>query len=78
MLKQTKFKRVSSKTIRKWHLNIMIKEEVTEGLANFIQGYAPATVGSAHYLNKVQQAKDDIEGLGVNFVFEFVAINAAP
>ncbi|TGC06509.1 hypothetical protein CUN85_12850 [Methanolobus halotolerans] len=51
--------RVSAKTIRKWHLNVMIKEGVTESLADFIQGRAPATVGSAHYLNKVQQAKEE-------------------
>ncbi|WP_406660584.1 integrase [Methanolobus sp. ZRKC3] len=51
--------RVSAKTIRKWHLNVMIKEGVTESLADFIQGRAPATVGSAHYLNKVEQAKNE-------------------
>lgn len=32
---------------------------VIESLADFIQGHAPATVGSAHYLNKVQQTKDE-------------------
>lgn len=56
----------------------MIKEGVAETLDYFIQGYAPATVGSAHYLNKVLQAKMNIERLRVIFVFEFVAINAAP
>jgi intergrase/recombinase len=50
--------RVSAKIIRKWHLNMMIKEGITEGVADFIQGRAPTTVGSAHYLNKVQQATD--------------------
>lgn len=49
--------RVSAKTIRKWHLNVMIREGVTESLADFIQGREPATFGSAHYLNKVQQAE---------------------
>lgn len=50
--------RVSAKTIRKWNLNKMIKEGVTESLADFIQGRASLTVGSAHYLNKMGQAKD--------------------
>lgn len=38
---------------------VMIKEGVTESLADFIQGRAAVAVGSAHYLNKVQQAKDE-------------------
>jgi intergrase/recombinase len=49
--------RVSVKTVRKWHLNAMISEGVSESVADFIQGRAPATVGSAHYLNRVKQAK---------------------
>jgi intergrase/recombinase len=57
--KRIRHNRVCSKTIRKWHLNLMIKEGVTESLADFIQGRAPATVGSAHYLNKVQQSKEE-------------------
>ncbi|MCM1987776.1 integrase [Methanococcoides seepicolus] len=48
--------RVSAKTIRKWHLNMMIQDGVTESIADFIQGRAATTVGSAHYLNKVQRA----------------------
>ena len=51
--------RVCAKTIRKWHLNLMVKEEVTESLDYFIQVRTPANVGSAHYLNIVQQAKDE-------------------
>ncbi len=63
------FKRVSSKTIRKWHLNLMIKEDVTESLADFIKDRAPATVESAHYLNKVQQAKDEYRRIMGKFCF---------
>ena len=37
----------------------MVKEEVTESLDYFIQVRTPANVGSAHYLNIVQQAKDE-------------------
>lgn len=48
--------RVSARTIRKWHLNFMIEHGVTESIADFIQGRTPATVGSAHYLNKVKGA----------------------
>jgi intergrase/recombinase len=54
ILKQIQNERVSAKTIRKWHLNVMIKEGITESVADFIQGRASTTVGSAHYLNKVQ------------------------
>jgi len=39
----------------------MIKDGVTESIADFIQGRAATTVGSAHYLNKVQQAKNEYE-----------------
>ena len=48
--------RVSAKTIRKWHLNFLVEHGVTESIADFIQGRRPATVGSAHYLNKVKGA----------------------
>ena len=48
--------RVSAKTIRKWHLNFMVEHGVSESIADFIQGRTPATVGSAHYLNKVKGA----------------------
>jgi intergrase/recombinase len=55
-MKKVRHGRVGAKTIRKWHLNLMIQEGVTESVADFIQGRAPATVGSAHYLNKVHHA----------------------
>ena len=56
VMKDIRSGRVTAKTIRKWHLNVMIKEGITESVADFVQGRASATVGSAHYLNKVQQA----------------------
>ena len=52
VLKDIQFGRVTAKTIRKWHLNTMIREGITESVADFIQGRAATTVGSAHYLNK--------------------------
>ena len=58
ILKEIKSGRVTAKTIRKWHLNVMIKEGVTESIADFIQGRASTTVGSTHYMNKIQQAVD--------------------
>ncbi|UGV41779.1 hypothetical protein J7W08_05760 [Methanococcoides orientis] len=58
-----RYDRVSAKTIRKWHLNVMIREGVTESVADFIQGRAATTVGSAHYLNKVGQAKKEYKKL---------------
>ncbi|WP_406660586.1 integrase [Methanolobus sp. ZRKC3] len=40
-----------------WEIIRKIKKSgVTEGVADFIQGRAATTVGSAHYLNKVHQA----------------------
>ncbi len=49
--------RVNAETIRKWHFNFMIIEnDVPESTADFIQGRRPATVGSAHYLNKTKKA----------------------
>jgi intergrase/recombinase len=48
--------RVSASTIRKWHLNFLIEHGVPESVADFIQGRASVTVGSAHYLAKTQQA----------------------
>ncbi len=63
VMKEIRSDRVTAKTIRKWHLNVMIKEGITESVADFIQGRASATVGSAHYLNKVQQAVDQYRKL---------------
>jgi intergrase/recombinase len=57
-MKKLRHGRVTAKTIRKWHLNLMISEGIPESIADFIQGRAPVTVGSAHYLNKVMQAKE--------------------
>jgi intergrase/recombinase len=65
--KSLQHKRVSAKTIRKWHLNLMVAAGVTESLADFIQGRAAATVGSAHYLNKVKQAKEAYRNLVPRF-----------
>jgi intergrase/recombinase len=49
-------KRVSAKTIRKWNMNFLIEQGVSESIVDFIQGRAAVTVGSAHYLNKTKQA----------------------
>lgn len=62
-MKEIRSGRVTAKTIRKWHLNTMIKEGITESVADFIQGRESATVGSAHYLNKIQQATDQYSKL---------------
>ena len=52
------YKRVSANTIRKWHYNFLILNGVPESVADFIQGRASVTVGSAHYLNKTKQADE--------------------
>jgi intergrase/recombinase len=46
--------RVSAKTIRKWHYNFMISHDISQAAADFMQGRAPATVGSANYLDKIR------------------------
>jgi intergrase/recombinase len=48
--------RVSASTIRKWNYNFLIENRVPESIADFIQGRASTSVGSAHYLNKTIQA----------------------
>ena len=56
MRKKIKYERVSASTIRKWSLNFLIENGVPESIADFIQGRASITVGSAHYLAKTNQA----------------------
>ncbi|TAJ44232.1 integrase [Methanofollis fontis] len=68
ILRMIKHGRVSAKTIRKWHLNFMIGHGVQESVADFIQGRAAVTVGSAHYLNKVKQATDSYGSLILEYV----------
>jgi intergrase/recombinase len=58
LTKDLQYGRVSAKTIRKWHLNLMVAAGISESLADFIQGRSATTVGSAHYLNKVQQSRE--------------------
>jgi len=41
---------------KKWNFNFLIMNGVPESVADFIQGRASATVGSAHYLAKTVQA----------------------
>jgi len=48
--------RVSANTIRKWNYNFLIENRVPESIADFIQGRASTSIGSAHYLNKTIQA----------------------
>jgi intergrase/recombinase len=67
VLKDIQCGRVTAKTIRKWHLNTMIREGITESVADFIQGRASTTVGSAHYLNKVQQATNQYNKIAGKF-----------
>ena len=42
---------------------------MTKSLADFIQGRTPVALGSAHYLNKVQQAKDEYRSIIDAFPF---------
>ncbi len=55
-LEKIRIGRISSSTIRKWNYNFLIENRVSESIADFIQGRASTSVGSAHYLNKTIQA----------------------
>lgn len=49
--------RVSAKTIRKWNYNFMIIDhDADTAAADFMQGRAPDSVGTANYLNKTKLA----------------------
>ena len=47
---------LSPKYLRKWFYNFLIMNNVPESVADFIEGRAPESVGSMHYLAKVKQA----------------------
>jgi len=49
-------RQLASKYLRKWQYNFLISNGVPESVADYIQGRAPSTVGSLHYLAKTQQA----------------------
>ncbi len=47
---------IAPKYLRKWFYNFLIMNNVPESVADFIEGRAPESVGSMHYLAKVKQA----------------------
>ena len=47
---------VAPKYLRKWFYNFLIMNNVPEPVADFIEGRAPESVSSMHYLAKVKQA----------------------
>ena len=47
---------VAPKYLRKWFYNFLIINNVPESVADFIEGRAPESVGSMHYLSRVRQA----------------------
>ena len=47
---------IAPKYLRKWFYNFLILNNVPESVADFIEGRAPESVGSMHYLAKVKQA----------------------
>jgi intergrase/recombinase len=49
-------RRMPPKHLRKWQYNFLIYNGIPENVCDFIQGRAPSTVGSMHYLAKVKQA----------------------
>ena len=51
-------RRLPGKYLRKWQYNFLIYNGIPESVCDFIQGRAPSTVGSMHYLAKVKQADE--------------------
>jgi intergrase/recombinase len=47
---------LAPKYLRKWLYNFMIYNNVSEGVADFIEGRSANTVGSMHYLARAKQA----------------------
>ena len=47
---------IAPKYLRKWFYNFLIINNVPESVADLIEGRAPESVGSMHYLAKVRQA----------------------
>ena len=47
---------VAPKYLRKWFYNFLIINNVPESVADFIEGRAPESVGSLHYLSRVKQS----------------------
>ncbi len=47
---------LNPKYLRKWFYNFLIYHNVPEGVADFIEGRSPVSVGNMHYLAKAKQA----------------------
>ena len=47
---------IAPKYLRKWFYNFLIINNVPESVADFIEGRAPESVGSLHYLSRVKQS----------------------
>ncbi len=47
---------IAPKYLRKWFYNFLIMNNVPESVSDFIEGRAPESVGSMHYLARVKQA----------------------
>jgi intergrase/recombinase len=47
---------IAPKYLRKWFYNFLIMNNVPESVGDFIEGRAPESVGSMHYLSRVKQA----------------------
>ena len=66
---------LNPKYLRKWFYNFLIYNNVPEGVADFIEGRASATVGSMHYLSKAKQAdywyEQVVEKLNASLTDEF-------
>ena len=65
---------LNPKYLRKWFYNFLIYNNVPEGVADFIEGRASATVGSMHYLSKAKQAdywyEQVVEKLNASLTYE--------
>jgi intergrase/recombinase len=55
-VKKIRYGRVTAKTLRNWNFNFLLENDVSESIADFIQGRSSVTVGSSHYMNKTRHA----------------------
>ena len=66
---------VAPKYLRKWFYNFLIINNFPESVADFIEGRAPESVGTMHYLAKVKQADYWYDKIALPVLYVFFGTN---
>ncbi len=66
---------IAPKYLRKWFYNFLIINNVPESVADFIEGRAPESVGSMHYLAKVKQSDYWYDKIALPVLYVFFGTN---